>query len=97
MSPSEAFEILKNWQVARTVLKLTTKRKQTDPAAMGREEITDYNATIESLEGERLRLSFNGKTEELDLTGATFASLPGVLQITLREGNKLIALSDRKR
>ena len=94
MSPTEAFEILKNWQVAQTVLKLTTKQKQTDPAAMGREEITDLDVTIASLDGGTLRLSYHRNTEEYDLAGASFASVPDGLQIILRD-NKLIALRNR--
>jgi hypothetical protein len=75
MSPSEAFEKLKTWQESTTRVKLIHKQKHPAPEAKGREMIEGLDVTIELLEGERLRLSYNGETEELDLAGATLREI----------------------
>jgi len=96
MSLSEALEILHDWQVPPTALKLITTPRLFRPASEGREDFRELDVTIDSIDGAKLRLSHNGKSEQVDLSGATFASIPGVLQVTFLEDNKSIVLSDRR-
>jgi len=97
MSPSEALEKLKSWQESKRPLKLTIEQKHPAPEAKGRLEFTEVAVTIESLERGRLRLSYNGETEELDLTGATFAAVPHGLHITFPDDNRSIVLLESRR
>ena len=90
MSAYEALDELKTLEMQSTPLGLIAA------SPGGREVIRELKpAYVESCDGGKLLLSFDGKIEAIDLSGATFASTPRWMQITFEDG-KFVALSERR-